>query len=102
MHVVSNYPVWFQWIEEKLELSRYLEWTFISCTGTMKVMEIPLLLFCSAFEFLTSFASTGITLHIVCPILVIVVWHLMWHLASSSASCLLTSNMHEVIQDDVV
>jgi hypothetical protein len=46
MHVVSNYPVWFHWIEEKLELSRYLAWTFVSCVGPMKVRAIRILFFC--------------------------------------------------------
>jgi HAD superfamily hydrolase (TIGR01509 family) len=31
MHVLSNYPVWYQWIEEQLELSRYVRWSFVSC-----------------------------------------------------------------------
>ncbi len=31
MHTLSNYPVWYQMIEEKLSLSRYLDWTFVSC-----------------------------------------------------------------------
>ncbi len=31
MHVLSNYPVWYRWIEERLELSRYVSWTFMSC-----------------------------------------------------------------------
>ena len=31
MHTLSNYPVWYRVIEEKLELSRYLRWTFVSC-----------------------------------------------------------------------
>ena len=36
-HTLSNYPVWYEWIEEKLELSRYLDWTFVSCrTGLRK------------------------------------------------------------------
>jgi HAD superfamily hydrolase (TIGR01509 family) len=30
MHTFSNYPIWFEMIEEKLELSRYLKWTFVS------------------------------------------------------------------------
>lgn len=37
MHTFSNYPVWWKMIESKLELSRYLNWTFISCEGPMKV-----------------------------------------------------------------
>lgn len=37
MHALSNYPVWYQLIEAKLELSRYLAWTFVSCkTGVRK------------------------------------------------------------------
>ena len=37
MHALSNYPVWWQLIEERLELSRYLDWTFVSCqTGVRK------------------------------------------------------------------
>ena len=44
MHALSNYPVWYQIIEEKLELSRYLNWSFVSCnTGVRKPDE-------SAFE----------------------------------------------------
>jgi len=37
LHALSNYPSWFQLIEEKLQLSRYLSWTFVSCTGPMEV-----------------------------------------------------------------
>ncbi|MCP4192817.1 MAG: HAD family phosphatase [Planctomycetaceae bacterium] len=37
MHALSNYPIWFEIIEEKLKLSRYLDWTFVSCkTGFRK------------------------------------------------------------------
>jgi len=37
MHVLSNYPTWYQLIEAKLALSRYLPWTFVSChTGARK------------------------------------------------------------------
>ena len=37
MHALSNYPVWYQWIEDKCKLSRFLEWTFVSClTGFRK------------------------------------------------------------------
>ena len=37
MHALSNYPSWFEIIEEKLCLSRYLQWTFVSCkTGLRK------------------------------------------------------------------
>lgn len=31
MHALSNYPVWYRWIEERLELSRYVKWSFVSC-----------------------------------------------------------------------
>lgn len=37
MHAFSNYPIWYRLIEERLGLSRFLEWTFVSClTGTRK------------------------------------------------------------------
>ena len=37
MHALSNYPVWFELIEQELGLSRYLEWSFVSCqTGVRK------------------------------------------------------------------
>jgi HAD superfamily hydrolase (TIGR01509 family) len=37
MHALSNYPVWYQLIEESLQLSRFLDWTFVSClTGVRK------------------------------------------------------------------
>lgn len=41
MHVFSNYPVWYRYIEEKLELSRYLKWTFVSCVGPMQGLRKP-------------------------------------------------------------
>ena len=37
MHALSNYPVWFEMIEARLGLSRYLNWSFVSCrTGVRK------------------------------------------------------------------
>lgn len=37
MHAFSNYPVWYQRIEERLGLSRFLDWSFVSCrTGLRK------------------------------------------------------------------
>ena len=37
VHTLSNYPIWYRTIEEKLRLSRYLQWTFVSChTGVRK------------------------------------------------------------------
>ena len=36
-HALSNYPRWYQLIEQRLGLSRYLEWRFVSCnTGVRK------------------------------------------------------------------
>lgn len=40
MHALSNYPCWWEMIEEKLGLSRLLPWTFVSCrTGLRKPAE---------------------------------------------------------------
>lgn len=37
MHAFSNYPVWYELIEQRLGLSRFLQWTFVSCrTGLRK------------------------------------------------------------------
>lgn len=37
MHALSNYPPWYRLIEERLGLSRYLRWSFVSCeTGVRK------------------------------------------------------------------
>ena len=37
LFALSNYPVWYELIEEKLSLSRYLSWQFVSClTGHRK------------------------------------------------------------------
>lgn len=37
MHAFSNYPVWYRLIEERLGVSRFLDWTFVSCiTGLRK------------------------------------------------------------------
>ena len=37
IHALSNYPVWWKIIEQELELSRFLEWSFVSCmTGLRK------------------------------------------------------------------
>ena len=37
MHAFSNYPIWYRLIEERLALSRFLEWSFVSCrTGVRK------------------------------------------------------------------
>jgi len=31
LHLLSNYPEWYQLIEDKLGLSRYADWSFVSC-----------------------------------------------------------------------
>lgn len=37
MHALSNYPSWWKMIEEELVLSRFLDWSFVSCkTGYRK------------------------------------------------------------------
>ncbi len=37
LHALSNYPVWYKLIEERLRLSRYMSWRFVSCkTGVRK------------------------------------------------------------------
>lgn len=37
MHTLSNYPEWYAWIEERLGISRYVRWSFVSChTGFRK------------------------------------------------------------------
>jgi FMN phosphatase YigB (HAD superfamily) len=41
IHAMSNYPVWYKLIESKLSLSKYLQWTFVSCEGPMKGLRKP-------------------------------------------------------------
>lgn len=43
MHLMSNYPIWFRYIEEKLQLSKYAPWSFVSCTGPMQGLRKPAL-----------------------------------------------------------
>lgn len=46
MHAMSNYPVWYENIEAKLKLTKFLPWTFVSSSGVMKVRGqawVPLL-----------------------------------------------------------
>lgn len=31
MHAFTNYPIWYETIEDKLKISTYLSWTFCSC-----------------------------------------------------------------------
>ena len=40
IHALSNYSPWYRWIEERLGLSRFLSWSFVSCdTGVRKPDE---------------------------------------------------------------
>ena len=41
MHTMSNYPAWWQHIDEKLSLSRHMPWTFLSCQGPMQGVRKP-------------------------------------------------------------
>lgn len=41
VHAFSNYPAWWQMIEDKLRVSRYMEWTFVSCQGPLRGMRKP-------------------------------------------------------------
>lgn len=37
MYALSNYPVWYRLIEAELQLSRFVDWAFVSCeTGVRK------------------------------------------------------------------
>ena len=31
MHTLSNYPEWYAMIEQRLGVSRFVDWTFVSC-----------------------------------------------------------------------
>lgn len=49
MHALSNYPHWYQLIEERLNLSRYVDLSFFSCdTGVRKPAEQAYLGACRA------------------------------------------------------
>ncbi|WCJ34709.1 Haloacid dehalogenase-like hydrolase (HAD) superfamily protein [Euphorbia peplus] len=39
MHAFTNYPIWYQMIEEKLKISAYLSWTFCSCISGKRKPE---------------------------------------------------------------
>ena len=41
MHAFSNYPVWYRLIEERLGLSRFLDWTFVSCLTGLRKPDSP-------------------------------------------------------------
>jgi FMN hydrolase / 5-amino-6-(5-phospho-D-ribitylamino)uracil phosphatase len=36
MHTLSNYTPWYRLIEERLKLSRYVPWTFVSCETRLR------------------------------------------------------------------
>jgi HAD superfamily hydrolase (TIGR01509 family) len=36
MHAFSNYPEWYRMIEERLEVSRFVDWTFVSCLTELR------------------------------------------------------------------
>ncbi len=37
IHALSNYSIWYEMIDQKLRLSRFLDWSFVSCrTGLRK------------------------------------------------------------------
>jgi HAD superfamily hydrolase (TIGR01509 family) len=36
MHALSNYPVWYRELDERLGLSRFLEWSFVSCNTRLR------------------------------------------------------------------
>jgi putative hydrolase of the HAD superfamily len=36
MHAFSNYPCWYALIESAIRLSRYVNWTFVSCNTGMR------------------------------------------------------------------
>ncbi len=40
MHTLSNYPTWYRIIEEQLALSRYVQWSYVSCHGPMQVRPL--------------------------------------------------------------
>lgn len=40
MHALSNYPEWYRWIEERLQLSRYVEWSFVSCRTALRKPDL--------------------------------------------------------------
>jgi FMN hydrolase / 5-amino-6-(5-phospho-D-ribitylamino)uracil phosphatase len=51
MHALSNYPEWYQVVEERLQLSRYVSLSFISCrTGVRKPAPEAFLNACAQLE----------------------------------------------------
>lgn len=53
MYALSNYPVWYRLIEAELGLSRFLDWSFVSCdTGVRKPASQAYLQPCTALGIL--------------------------------------------------
>ena len=42
MHTLSNYPIWWEIIESSLDLSRWVEWTFVSCTMGVRKPDVAI------------------------------------------------------------
>jgi HAD superfamily hydrolase (TIGR01509 family) len=42
MHTLSNYPSWWEIIESSLELSRWVEWTFVSCRMGVRKPDVAI------------------------------------------------------------
>ena len=36
MHTLSNYPEWYEMIESRLEVARFVDWTFVSCLMALR------------------------------------------------------------------
>ncbi|KAK6243832.1 hypothetical protein QUC31_010241 [Theobroma cacao] len=69
MHAFTNYPIWYKIIEDKLNISNYLSWTFCSCMyGTFKdlnytqfTIDITLISQClSVYLFISVSASVDV------------------------------------------
>jgi phosphoglycolate phosphatase-like HAD superfamily hydrolase len=41
LHAFSNYPAWWQELEARLALSRYVRWTAVSCLPAMRAARKP-------------------------------------------------------------
>ncbi|KAJ8753632.1 hypothetical protein K2173_025623 [Erythroxylum novogranatense] len=40
MHALTNYPIWYKMIEDKLNVSTYMSWTFCSCNIVCHLSEV--------------------------------------------------------------
>jgi hypothetical protein len=42
VHAMTNYPAWWEAVEERLRLSRFLQWSFVSCrSGSPRTIFTP-------------------------------------------------------------